>query len=578
MEDSDQVEGEFKRPHWIIGAALFFASACVYIVFRSGAYNGDMVWQSCMAEGTVTVRFPPDHLFYGVMVRGIWRAWQAVGLPGRAHIALQTVNGVFGGIMVVTMFGLVLRITARRMLALFVAVFFALTPYVWHHATDVETYGVSKMFQLVAVYFTFLLAEGGAAKRRYWLAFAVAVFHAGAALMQYLHVLLVPAVLVAAFVPRDGTTLAVRVKTALVYLVTVGALVWGPFLYVAFAAKGVSSVSELMAWLLTPNYGWPAFARMGWMKTPLKFVSSFASWPTPFGLPGHEAKRVILGHIPFGTYLSRHWWRIPIVSALALLQLALVTRFVVWRKSIWSRWRSQIVVALVMMLAYQVFGLYWGGGFVSHATAGYMCLLTMAYVVIRETPCEGRFSRILATATPWMCALCAVAAFMFSYVPEHDEKNNLHLQEALNVATKVTAEDLVVSPGGCLTSEYWWYFAPELRLFRLTAHRGPRVAKGPAAHMLAASDAAITETLRAGGRVFVHRLFSEDEDEVTRPWNEFLFAGIRRKEVVGHFKRYPHLKAFESHGHLYWRITALPNVNEGSSAEKQGAEARQVPR
>ena len=92
-----------RRGAWGVATVLFVVFAALYILFRSGYYNQDMVWQSCMAEGTVTVRFPPDHLFYGVMVRGIWRAWQAVGLPGRAHIALQTVNGVFGGIMVVTM-------------------------------------------------------------------------------------------------------------------------------------------------------------------------------------------------------------------------------------------------------------------------------------------------------------------------------------------------------------------------------------------------------------------------------------------------------------------------------------------
>jgi len=372
--------------------------------------------------------------------------------------------------------------------------------------------------------------------------------------MQYLHVLLVPAVIVAAFVPRDGSSLATRVKTACVYLVTVGALVWGPFLYVAITVHGVSSASELMAWLMQPGYGWPAFARMSWMKTPLKFIASFTSWPTPFGLPGHEAKRVILGHIPLGTYLSEHWWRIPIVSVLALLQLALLTRFVVWRKRIWPRWRSQIVVALVMILFYQGFSLYWGGGFAGHAIVAYFVLLQMAFAAVRETPREGRFTRVLAVATPWICATCAAAALLFSYVPEHDEKNNLHLQETLEVAAKLSPKDMIFGPGGCLTSEYWWYFARDRKRFWLTAHLGSRGTKDPLGKLLAKADAAIAQVLEAGGKVYVHRIYADDEDEVTRPWNEFLFAGVHRKDVVGHFERYKYEEAFISQGHQYWRI------------------------
>jgi len=548
-----------------LAAALFVISAAVYIGLRSGEYNSDMVWQSCMAEGIMPMKAPADHLLYGAMVRGIWRVWQAAGLPGRAHIALQTVNGLFGGVMVVTMFAMALRVTGRRFFAAFTAVIFGLMPCVWHHATDVETYGVSKACQLLALYFTLLLAEGGKPRRRYWLAFAVAIFHAFAALMQYLHVLFVPAVIVAAFVPRDGEPLSTRVKTACVYLATVGALVWGPFLYIAVAGHGVSNISELKTWLLAPGYGWPAFARMGWMKTPLKFFSSFMGWPTPFGLPGHEAKRVILGHIPLGTYLGRHWWRIPIITVLALLQFALLTRFVVWRKRIWPRWRSQIVVALAMILFYQGFSLYWGGGFAGHAIVAYFVLLQIAFVTVCETPREGRLTRVLAVATPLICAICAAAALLFSYVPEHDEKNNLALQETLEVAAKLSPEDTMFGPGGCMTSEHWGYFAPDRKIYWLAAHIGAPGAKDPLGKLLAGADAAIAKALKRGGKVYVHRIYDAGEDEVTRPWNEFLYAGVHRKDVVDHFKRYKYEEAFISHGHQYWRILALPEKDASPS-------------
>ena len=556
MDDLKAAGPEDGQRAWPLALLLFAVSAAVYIVFRSGAYNSDMPWQSAMAEGIRPVTFPPDHLLYGPMVRGIWRVWQALGLPGRAHVALQTANGLLGGVMVATMFFLMLHLTKRRLFAACVAVVFALAPYVWHHATDVETYGVSKTLQFLALYFTLLLAQGGSPRRRYKMALVVAVFHALAALVQYKHVFLVPAVLVAAFVPRDGASRGVRVKTACVYLLAVGVLVWGPFLCVA-RTQGVEDISGLFKWLKAADYGWPAFARMGWMSTPLKFTASFASWPTPFGLPSHEAKRVLLGQIRPGTYLAANWWRLPIIAALALLQLALVIRLVSWRERMWARWRELIIVGLVVLLFYQGFSFYWGGGLGGESQLVLFLILSITFAAVLESPREGRLTRVLAVATPWICAVCTGAAFLFSHIPEHNEANNPHLTETREVAEKLTPKDLIVSPGGCLTSDYWTYFTPDVKLYLLITHVGDRRTEDPGGKMLAGADEAITKTLAAGGKVYVHRIFA-DEDEVTRPWNEMLYADIRRKDVVGHFERYKYEKVFVSQGHQYWRILAPP--------------------
>ena len=586
MDDLKVPGQEDGRRALPLALLLFVVSAAIFIVLRSGAYNPDMPWQSAVAEGLRPVTFPPDHLLYGVMVRGIWNVWQALGLPGRAHVALQAANGLLGGIMVATMFALTLRLTKRRLFAVCTAVVFGLTPYVWHHATDVETYGVAKTLLLLALYFTFLLAEGGSSRRRYRLALVVAVFHAFAALMQYKHVFLVPAVVVAAFVPRDGAPLSVRVKTACLYLVAVGALVWGPFLCVAHS-EGIRGVGGLFTWLKAPDYGWAPFSRMGWVKTPLKFISSFTSWPTPFGLPSHEAKRVLLGHIPFRTYMAANWWRIPILAALALLQLALLTRYVVWRKRIWAKWRviqrleaeyqkwrEPIIVALVVLLFYQGFALYWGGGFGGQAVVVFFILWPMAFAAVLDTPREGRLTRVLAVTTPWICAVCMGAAFVFSYIPEHNEANNLDLTETRAVAGRVTPKDLIVSTGGCNTSEYWTYFTPEVDYYFLCTNSRDPGTDQPGRKMMDGADKLIVETLKAGGKVYVHRIFA-DEDEVTRPWNEMLRERIRRKDVVDHFKRYRYEKAFvhqrsdKPDGSQYWRILALPDEVEAPEAPEQ---------
>ncbi len=570
MDELKVAEPEDRQSPWPLALLLFAVSAVIFIVFRSGEYNPDMPWQSAVAEGIRPMRYPPDHLLYGVMVRWIWQGWQALGLPGRAHVALQTVNGLLGGVMVATMFAITLRLTKRRLFAVCTAIIFGLTPYVWHHATDVETYGVAKTFLLLALYFTFLLAEGGSGRRRYKLALTIAVIHAFAALMQYKHVFLVPAVLVAAFVPRDGASLAVRVKTVCVYLLAVGVLVWGPMLYTYACVYVPDTVHEdksdsgLFKWLKAPDYGWAPFSRMGWKKTPLKFISSFTSWPTPFGLPAHAAKRVMMGDISPGTYLAANWWRIPIISVLALLQLALLSRFVVWRKRIWARWREPIIVALVVLLFYQGFALYWGGGFGGQAVVVFFILWPMAFAAVLDTPREGRIARVTAVATPWICALCVGGAFLFSYIPEHNEANNLDLVETRAVAKEVTSKDLILSTGGCNTSEYWTYFTPEVNYFFLCTNVGRRGTEDPGGKMLRAADEAIAKTLEAGGKVYLHRIFA-NEDDVTRPWNEMLLAGVLREEVIAHFRRYRHEKAFvhqrrgEDAPRQYWRILALPD-------------------
>ncbi|MFO7898207.1 MAG: hypothetical protein R6V58_04005 [Planctomycetota bacterium] len=177
-----------RRP-WAAAAALFLCFSILYIGLRSGQYNGDMVWQSRVAEGTKDIELQPDHLFYSPMVRAIYDAWRALGLPGRAHVALQTVNGLFGGMIVAILFLILWRLTKRASLSAFAAAFFGLTPYVWHHATDVETYASTKAFQILAIYFMFVLASRTERARPYLLAVVVAVLHALATYLQYLHVM-----------------------------------------------------------------------------------------------------------------------------------------------------------------------------------------------------------------------------------------------------------------------------------------------------------------------------------------------------------------------------------------------------
>ena len=543
-----------------LGLALLFAT--VFIVFKSGHYNQDMVWQSAQAGAIpphVEVKFPPDHLLYGATVRGIWNTWSALGLPGRPHTALQTINGMLGGIVVGTIFLIAFHLSGRVGLSAAFASLVAFIPYVWHHSTDVETYALSKAFQTIAVYLTLLLAAGGSKRRRYLLAISVAIFHAGAALYQYLHVLLVPAVLIAAFLGRDSASFGTRFKTAAIYLVTVGMLVWIPMILVAINIVEVQSISEFFSWLLKPNYGWPAFSRMGWMETPLKFINEAISWPTPFQLPTHEAKLALLGVTSLGGYVSDNWWRFPLLGLTAILQVALLVIGLKHRRSIWATHREPLLVALAIFVPYQLFKLYWSGGFAGQGFIGFLLVMFIMFLVVREISSTSEIERFFLKAIPAVFLLFAVGAFAFSYYPEHDESRNAALQETLAASQQLVAgKDLIVGPGSDATSEYWIYFAAEKRVFWLSHKLPPPESEDIHQHLLSRVDREIRETLSSGGRVYVHRMYANESD-FTRPWNEFAFIGLEREKIITYFSRYPHREAFVVGDTTYWEITGAPS-------------------
>ena len=565
LHDLPMVDGQTASPQsssrnrlpWVAAVAIFLCFSILYIGLRTGQYNGDMVWQARTAEGLRDVDFKADHLMYGPMVRGIYLAWQAVGLPGRALIALQTVNALFGGVMIAVMFLIMWHLTKRPGVSIFTAALFGLTPYIWRHATDVETYATNKMFQTIAIYFMFLLAMRGERSRPYLLAVAVGVFHAMAAHFQYLHVMLVPGALAACMLSVESGWRK-RFGVAGVYLGVVGVLVWVPYLYIAFFVVEVSDLSGLWAWLVGPAYGWPAGARMGVLETPMKLGAGFLNWATPLGLPTHQAKRVLLGDNGLGAYLADFWWRIPIVLSLGAVQAGLIWRLIRSWRHIVASWRNVVIVSLFIIVFYQAFHIYWGGFFMNLAMPAYVVMLALAYVDACRNRREEKFANVLSIGVPAILAIVATAGLVFAYIPQHDPANNEALQEVKAVSSEVSTDDLVFGPGGCLASEYWAYFAPIHRTHWLEVYVGPEDDR--LGFMLRRGDRAIEEVLEQGGRVFVHRLFA-DEDHMTRPWNEMRFAGVERKDVAGHFRRYPH-EEIEIAGYRYWEITGLPEDRE----------------
>ena len=129
----------------------------------------------------------------------------------------------------------------------------------------------------------------------------------------------------------------------------------------------------------------------------------------------------------------------------------------------------------MIYIFYQLFALYWAGGFAVDGIVGYILILQMIYITMTEEQQPGRTTRLLLKVTPWMLAVLALAALAFSYIPEHDEARNLDLQETLAVAPRLDPErDLMIGPGGDLTSEYWLYFAPDRKIFWLKHHEPPR--------------------------------------------------------------------------------------------------------
>jgi len=342
-----------------------------------------------------------------------------------------------------------------------------------------------------------------------------------------------------------------------------------PYIYIAFWVERLPSAGAFVKWLASPGYGWKPGARMDPVNTPLKILAKSVSWATPLSPPQHLAKRAIKGTFPLSDYVSRFWWRIGAAAVVGLVQVALVAWFVAFFRRIWSRRRAFVIVSLLIIGFYQMFQIYWGGSFMGMAIPAYVAVLVLAFVDAREQRPGSRVAAALVAVVTLSFAVASVAGLVLRYVPEHDESRNLHLQETLFAARQLDpVKDLMFGPGGCKVSEYWAYFAKEHRPYWLIEHAPPTDAADPTAEMLADADQAIRHVLKHGGRVFVHRLFSESEDDMTRPWNEFpktygAEKAIRREAVVAHFSRYKHEEAFRFKkwlGHsVYWRITGPPD-------------------
>ena len=117
------------------------------------------------------------------------------------------------------------------------------------------------------------------------------------------------------------------------------------------------------------------------------------------------------------------------------------------------------------------------------------------------------------------------------------------------------------------------YFAKDHRHFWLEEHAPDPDTEDPTGELLARADRAIQRTLDAGGKVYVFRILSEDEDDLTRPWNEFpnkygAEKAIRLKRVADHFRRYDYEQDFTvpfwKRERIYWRIIAPPAGDGGT--------------
>lgn len=201
--------------------------------------------------------FHPHHLAYGPFGFLIRAGAVALGWQGSAAPLLQGANAVAGALGAALFAAVVLRATGRRDLALLGALLLGSSYAYWYYAVEIEVYTIAALFLITSLGLMLELS------RRPSLAIAagLGVSQGLAVLFHQTNVLLsVPALAALLWAPWQGHSAKAQrriVPIAVAYLLPLGLIVGGAYLWVGLGVSGFRTWGEL--------YGWAAgYTTTGW--------------------------------------------------------------------------------------------------------------------------------------------------------------------------------------------------------------------------------------------------------------------------------------------------------------------------
>ncbi len=210
--------------------------------------------------------FHPHHLAYGPLGALIRAAALQLGWHGSAATLIQTANALAGATGVTIFAGVVRRTTGRADLALAGALLLSSSYAFWYYAVEVEVYTIAALFLIIALALiaALLRRPSPALAATLGLAQGIAVlFHQTNVLLS---VPVAVALLVGGRLPTSsadsrggaaGSPAPPRLWLLATYILPLGMVVVGSYLWVGLGVSGFRSWAELSAWM-------QGYARTGW--------------------------------------------------------------------------------------------------------------------------------------------------------------------------------------------------------------------------------------------------------------------------------------------------------------------------
>ena len=495
-----------------IAVAIFVAALTLYLLTLSRNYSMDsMAFAVLATRGRLDERlfFQAEHLLYP-FVGWLWyRLWALLGYEGGALIPLQVLNALFGALGVAAYF-LALRLAlgeARRdfLISLTASLALAVSYGYWYHSTEAEDQIIADSLVLGA--FLALIArraghEGVRQSRQIpgcLLCAVAAGLTATAILAHATQVLFLPALLMGL---RQGKATQREWLWALGVL---AATISMPFVLVGLLVHGYRTPGEFAQWFLSaPGHG--IWGRPG-VRSLWQAVQTLAN--TMVYLQGMSSLRAALGDVLY--------WRnmLAILAFVGVIAALLLSFGYLMRHRRHLPGSGLVILCLLWLAPYGLFNIYWAPEDIQFwviLLPPLFILASLAFALFTER--HSRHEELWYSLLTFALAALFVVNLITAIAPRARLVNNEGYFKALCVGQMAGPGDLIVTPGWDWASAYIPYFTDRKVLSLIDV--GLLEAGRDRARLLNILRERIAATERAGGHVYIVRLFSLTETE--RSW------------------------------------------------------------
>ena len=257
--------------------AVFTAAACLYLSTLSQHYSEGEDSAAFVAQVTraasVADCFQPNHLLYLPFNRLVYDGFRLAGYTGNAALPMKVVSALAGAISLCLLL-LILRqigVTDRHGLA-WVAVIASCYGF-WSYSTQAETYTLPIPFLLLALMIFVGLAEGPFSP---WQFFWFGVSNALVTLLQQMHVVLYPVLILAPVVlwyrRRAEIPLSRLIAGLAVFGATSALMIGAAYFAVALGPLGMSDLATIINWSKGHGNDGP-FSPVKWTNPIISIIS-----------------------------------------------------------------------------------------------------------------------------------------------------------------------------------------------------------------------------------------------------------------------------------------------------------------